>query len=145
MVDETTESRVGSVDLYWLPLGAGGRCARLNGKMYEAALAVREHRLACNLYHSALEVRLDAHRWVIEMAPVWNTLTPAAASSPKARSACPGWGASACSATRSGSGARAGSPTPSRRWTALAGSAPTPPGPDVCWIRHRGSPPTPGG
>jgi hypothetical protein len=76
MVDETTESRVGSVDLYWLPLGAGGRCVRLNGKMYEAALAVREHRLACNLYHSALEVRLDAHRWVIEMAPVWNTPDP---------------------------------------------------------------------
>jgi hypothetical protein len=76
MVDETTESRVGSVDLCWLPLGAGGRCVRLNGKMYEAALAVREHRLACNLYHSALEVRLDAHRWVIEMAPVWNTPDP---------------------------------------------------------------------
>ena len=63
----------GSVDLYWLPLGAGGRCVRPNGRMYEslaARLAGREPR---ELYHSALEVRLDDDRFVIEMAPVWNT------------------------------------------------------------------------
>jgi hypothetical protein len=27
------------VDLYWLPLGAGGRFVRLNGKAYEALAA----------------------------------------------------------------------------------------------------------
>ena len=26
----------GSVDLYWLPLGAGGHFVRLNGRIYEA-------------------------------------------------------------------------------------------------------------
>jgi hypothetical protein len=50
--------------------GAEGRCVRLNGKMYEAALAVREHRLACDLYHSAPEVRLDGHLWVRDGAGV---------------------------------------------------------------------------
>jgi hypothetical protein len=61
------------VDLYWLPLGAGGRCVRLNGRVFEALVARRERRRAAELYHSALEVGLGRDRWVIEMAPVWNT------------------------------------------------------------------------
>ena len=73
MTDGTTRHWV---DLYWLPLGAGGRCVRLNGRAFEAVVARREHRRACDLYHSALEVRLDANRWVIEMAPAWNTPDP---------------------------------------------------------------------
>ena len=28
------------IDLYWLPLGAGGHSVRLNGKVYEAAAAL---------------------------------------------------------------------------------------------------------
>jgi hypothetical protein len=64
------------VDLYWLPLGAGGRCVRLNGRIFEALVARHEHRRAADLYHSALEVRLGPDRWVIEMAPVWNTPEP---------------------------------------------------------------------
>ena len=31
-------SRV-SIDLYWLPLGAGGHSVRLNGRIYEAVAA----------------------------------------------------------------------------------------------------------
>jgi hypothetical protein len=65
-----------SVDLFWLPLGAGGRCVRLNGRAFEAVVARREHRSAADLYHSALEVRLGTDRWVVEMAPVWNTPDP---------------------------------------------------------------------
>lgn len=64
------------VDLYWLPLGAGGRCVRLNGRVFEALVARREHRRAADLYHSALEVGLGHDHWVIEMAPVWNTPEP---------------------------------------------------------------------
>ena len=67
---------VSCVDLYWLPLGAGGRCVRLNGRVFEALVARREHRRAADLYHSALEVRLGPDRWVVEMAPVWNTPEP---------------------------------------------------------------------
>jgi hypothetical protein len=59
-----------AVDLYWLPLGAGGRFVRLNGRVFEAAAARVARRPACDLYHSALEVRVAAARFVIEQAPV---------------------------------------------------------------------------
>lgn len=76
MVEGSKTNGQSSVDLYWLPLGAGGHCVRLNGRAFEALVARREHRRACDLYHSALEVSLDANRWVIEMGPVWNTSDP---------------------------------------------------------------------
>ncbi|MFI5285784.1 MAG: hypothetical protein ACHQ4F_05645 [Candidatus Dormibacteria bacterium] len=58
------------VDLYWLPLGAGGWFVRLNGRVYEAWDAAIHRRSRCNLYHSALEVRVPSGRYVIEQAPV---------------------------------------------------------------------------
>lgn len=60
--------QVGSVDLCWLPLGAGGHFVRLNGRVYEALSARRDGRPAQDLFHSALEIRLPECRWVIEMA-----------------------------------------------------------------------------
>jgi hypothetical protein len=60
------------VDLYWLPLGAGGHSVRINGLVYEAVAARGGGRERCDLYHSALEVRDDQERYVIEMAPVWS-------------------------------------------------------------------------
>jgi hypothetical protein len=61
---------VSSVDLYWLPLGAGGHFVRLNGRAYEALAARLARRARCDLYHSALEVRVPEGRFVIEMTPV---------------------------------------------------------------------------
>jgi hypothetical protein len=58
------------VDLYWLPLGAGGHSVRLNGRVYEAVLARREKRASNDLYHSALVVDVPEGLFVIEMAPV---------------------------------------------------------------------------
>jgi len=58
------------IDLYWLPLGAGGRSVRLNGRILEAVAAGLARRPACDLYHSALEVRVPTGRFVIEMTPV---------------------------------------------------------------------------
>src|SRR5512133_1522664 len=58
------------VDLYWLPLGAGGHSVRLNGLVYEAAVAAIARRRRHDLYHSALEVRHPRGRFVIEMTPV---------------------------------------------------------------------------
>jgi hypothetical protein len=58
------------VDLYWLPLGAGGHSVRLNGRVFEAVAARLERRTPCDLYHSALEVRVPEGRYVIEQAPV---------------------------------------------------------------------------
>jgi hypothetical protein len=59
-----------AVNLYWLPLGAGGHSVRFNGLVYEAAVALLGHRPACDLYHSALEVRVPEGRFVIEQTPV---------------------------------------------------------------------------
>jgi hypothetical protein len=65
------------VDLYWLPLGAGGaRCVRFNGRLFEAITARYQHRGAEDLYHSALQVRRGGDRYVIEMAPVWSLNAP---------------------------------------------------------------------
>jgi hypothetical protein len=56
------------IDLYWLPLGAGGRFVRFNGRVYEILKARREHRPPLDLYHSALVVTVPEGRFVIENA-----------------------------------------------------------------------------
>ncbi len=65
----TAPSRA-SIDLYWLPLGAGGHSVRLNGRVYEALAARLGRRPVRDLYHSALEVRVPEGRFVIEQAPI---------------------------------------------------------------------------
>lgn len=59
------------IDLYWLPLGAGGHSVRWNGRVFEWMVALVERRDRCDLYHSALEVRAPEGRFVIEQAPAW--------------------------------------------------------------------------
>lgn len=54
-----------AVDLYWMPLGAGGHSVRFNGRVFEAIDATRRHRERCDLYHAALVV----DRYTIEVAP----------------------------------------------------------------------------
>jgi hypothetical protein len=63
-------AQAAAVDLYWLPLGAGGHFVRLNGRVYEAVAARLQRRPACDLYHSALQVTLQRSTYVIEQAPV---------------------------------------------------------------------------
>jgi hypothetical protein len=58
-----------AVDLYWIPLGAGGHFVRFNGRVYEAIRAARERRTRFDLYHAALMVTLDGDRHAIEVAP----------------------------------------------------------------------------
>jgi hypothetical protein len=58
------------VDLYWLPLRAGGHFVRLNGRVYEALTARLQRRPARDLYHSALQAELPEGTFVIEQAPV---------------------------------------------------------------------------
>jgi hypothetical protein len=43
---------------------------RFNGRVYEALVAAIERRERCDLYHSALEVRVADGLYVIEMTPV---------------------------------------------------------------------------
>jgi hypothetical protein len=59
-----------AVDLYWLPLGAGGHFVRLNGRLYEAITARIHGRSPHDLYHSALQVESPAGKYVIEQTPV---------------------------------------------------------------------------
>ena len=63
------EERVG-IDLYWLPLGAGGNFVRLNGRVYEAIKARLDRRPVSDLYHSALEVFVREGRYIVENTPV---------------------------------------------------------------------------
>ncbi len=58
------------VDLMWVPLGAGGRVVRLNGKVYEAITARLQRRPRQDLYHAALEVTAADGVYVIELTPV---------------------------------------------------------------------------
>jgi hypothetical protein len=62
-------SHTGAVDLYWIPLGAGGHSVRFNGRVFEAIYAMRRHRRPCDLYHAALVAELDGDRYTIEVAP----------------------------------------------------------------------------
>ena len=66
----TPSRSITGIDLYWLPLGAGGHSVRLNGRIFEAIAARLERRDRCDLFHSALEVRVREGRFVIEMTPV---------------------------------------------------------------------------
>ncbi len=58
------------IDLYWLPLGAGGRSVRFNGRVYEAIASRLAQRPARDLYHSALVVRAPEGTYAIESAPI---------------------------------------------------------------------------
>lgn len=77
MSEEPRPETRASVDLYWLPLGAGDapHLVQWSGRLFEALVARRHHRPPLDLYHSALAVQLDGDRFVIEMAPVWSDTT----------------------------------------------------------------------
>lgn len=62
-----------SVTLYWLPLGTGDNthCVRMNGRAFEFLQAAIQRRSRCDLYHSALAIRLDDAEFTIEMGPAW--------------------------------------------------------------------------
>jgi hypothetical protein len=58
-----------AVDLFWIPLGAGGTgFVRMNGRIYEAAQARRQGRQARDLYHTALQVVVPEGRYIVENA-----------------------------------------------------------------------------
>jgi len=67
--DAMQSLRTAAVDLYWIPLGAGGHSVRFNGRVFEAIEAARQRRSRCDLYHAALVVELDGDRYTIEIAP----------------------------------------------------------------------------
>jgi hypothetical protein len=63
-------ARSHGVDLYWLPIGAGGTgFVRLNGEIYEAITAFVNRRPRYDLYHSGLEIHVPEGRYTIEQTP----------------------------------------------------------------------------
>ncbi len=58
-----------SVDLFWIPLGAGTRVVRMSGVLIDAVLAFVQRRPRCTLLHSALELHAPEGRYVIEQTP----------------------------------------------------------------------------
>jgi hypothetical protein len=71
----TAPAKSTGIALYWLPLGAGGHSVRWNGRIFEWLAARLDRRDRCDLYHSALEVRVPEGRFVIEQAPAWSEST----------------------------------------------------------------------
>jgi hypothetical protein len=61
--------RTAAVDLYWMPLGAGGHSVRINGLIFEAIEAARQRRQRSEIYHAALVVEADGETYTIELAP----------------------------------------------------------------------------
>jgi hypothetical protein len=59
-----------TVEILWVPLGAGQHVVRLSGHVYETLAAFVQRRPACALFHSALVVTMPDGRYVIEMTPV---------------------------------------------------------------------------
>lgn len=68
--DSAMGKGIAAVDLYWLPLGAGGHFVRLNGRVYERLAAWAQRRPAYDLYHAALQIEVPEAKFVIEQAPV---------------------------------------------------------------------------
>jgi hypothetical protein len=62
----SNEETVMVIELYWLPLGAGGWFVRLNGRIWEAIQARLGRRRPLDLYYTALVVRVPEGRFVIE-------------------------------------------------------------------------------
>lgn len=57
----------GSIELYWIPLGAGGSgFVRMNGRIYARLMARREGHRPRAIYHTALRVHLPDAVYVIE-------------------------------------------------------------------------------
>ena len=95
------------VDLYWLPLGAGGWFVKMNGRIWEAVQARRERRRPLDLYHTALVVRVPEGRFVVENCwPIPNADGPSRGVLVEGPVACRSLGAGGCSATRCAVGRR---------------------------------------
>jgi hypothetical protein len=63
-----TEARL---DVWWLPVGAGGHVVIHTSRWWELIQAAKARRAPRPLFHAALEVFVGDVRHLIEMAPAW--------------------------------------------------------------------------
>jgi hypothetical protein len=67
MTSSTVHPESVRIDLFWIPLGAGGSgFVRLNGRIYEGIKARMEGRRPGPIYHTALQVHTTTGRFVVE-------------------------------------------------------------------------------
>lgn len=59
------------IDLWWIPVGAGGHVVIHTSRWWESLRALRARRRARPLFHAALDVFDGANQYVIEMTPAW--------------------------------------------------------------------------
>jgi hypothetical protein len=59
-----------TVDLYWIPLGAGSPIVQFSGRVFETLSARLHHRARCDLYHAGLQIRAPSGQFAIEQTPV---------------------------------------------------------------------------
>ena len=114
MTAEPTAVTAAAVELYWIPLGAGGHCVRFNGRIFEALDAAR--RAPSALRPLPRGARRPARRPALHDRARRRRRTPtrrAAASSAPAPSAAATSAGCACFATRFAAGEADRSPT----WT----------------------------
>lgn len=69
-VEQDLRAEIPSLDLYWIPLGAGQRVVRTSGMIYEALASLVQRRPRRDLYHSALVANTCGGRYFVEMTPV---------------------------------------------------------------------------
>jgi hypothetical protein len=58
-----------TIEVLWIPLGAGQVVVKTSGRIYEATMATLQRRPRRALYHSAIVVLGPPGRWVVEVAP----------------------------------------------------------------------------
>lgn len=59
------------VDLWWIPVGAGGHVVVHTSRWWESLRARRAHRRPRPLFHAALKVADGPDEYVVEMTPAW--------------------------------------------------------------------------
>lgn len=59
------------IQLWWLPVGAGGHVVIHTSRWWEHWHALREGRSPRPLFHAALQILAPAGRYAVEMAPAW--------------------------------------------------------------------------
>ena len=112
-----------AIDLYWIPLGAGGHFVHFNGTVFEAITAFAQRRERAELYHAALVVTTADSRFVIEMTPIPDARGADRGGVLEGRWARGGRRACGSSATRSDAGRTGSSRTSGSQSQALFGSA----------------------
>lgn len=69
MASDSDASVAGSVDLYWIPVGAGTRFQKFSLAVYEGIASRLARRESATLLHAALKLQTDGRTYTLETMP----------------------------------------------------------------------------